>query len=198
MKPVTKPGPQPPCCIVEDCPNDPVAGDVHCAGHLRYMQTHNGSAITPPIVEPDDPDVLARAAAQAATQEQREYAERRRVKTWKTLENGTRIPEEFYTDAELAAIEARAEDDAAALSGRLGNAAALSGRLENVRLVATRLAVSRVWFDDARGFQAAAAHPAEDPVKAATKVFKAALKGKLGELAQEHAWSTARLLADMR
>jgi hypothetical protein len=100
---VVREGPQPPRCVIQSCEMPPAPGTVFCAGHAAGAA--NGTAATPPIVEADNPALLAETARKAARQEEQEYAERRRVKTWKTLENGTRVPEEYWSDEELAAIE---------------------------------------------------------------------------------------------
>lgn len=95
-------GPQPPACVLDSCDNPPANGMVgYCATHERLY------AASVSIVEPDDPALLERTARAAAAQEEKEYAERRRVKSWKTLENGSRVPEEYWSDEELEAIEAR-------------------------------------------------------------------------------------------
>lgn len=57
-------GPQPPRCIIESCDNSPApGGEVYCAGHLKMYA--NGTAVTPPIVEADDPALSARLAREA-------------------------------------------------------------------------------------------------------------------------------------
>lgn len=174
MQQVTKAGPQKACCVIEDCDRPPAGiNEVYCKGHLEFYR--DGSPATPPIIQPDDPALLAATAQKAAAQEAEEYRERRRVKTWKTLENGTRVPEEYWTDEELATIEAEV------------------GRSIDIGLGAAKLK------NLPRDFLGVAYEPApEDPVKSATRVFKRALRGKLGELAKEHAWSTVRILDDMQ
>ena len=124
MRPVTKQGPQPPSCCVEDCDRDPTPGDVMCPGHLRLTLAQNGSQLpgisnSLPVVQPDDPRLLEAAANQAKEAEAKEYAERRRVKTWKTLESGTRIPEEYWSDEELAAMEENEDRHVAELTQRI-------------------------------------------------------------------------------
>lgn len=168
MRAVTKQGPQPPSCVVEDCDRPPAPGDVMCAGHLRMAASQGGSLsmLTPPIVEPDDPELMAREAKKAAAQEAVEYAERRRVKTWKTLENGRRVPDEFWSDDELAAMEEEAERTARDLQVRIG------GR--------ERLTIL----------------PAGDPVKEAAKLFKRALRGRYGKAAETGAWAFVAMLEE--
>lgn len=178
MQQVTKAGPQKACCVIEDCDRPPAGiNEVYCKGHLEFYR--DGSPATPPIIQPDDPALLAATAQKAAAQEAEEYRERRRVKTWKTLENGTRVPEEYWTDEELAVIEAEVVASM------------------NVRHVGGQISMSRELMDETRRFTIPLERE-EDPVKAATRVFKRALRGKLGELAKEHAWSTVRILDDMQ
>lgn len=119
MQQVTRPGPQPPACVVQDCYRPPAGpGEVYCKGHLRIMGD-KGSAITPPIAEPDDPELLERERRKAEERERREYEDRRRVKEWETLPNGTRRPKEYYTDEELKALEAEEDRQVAQLAERI-------------------------------------------------------------------------------
>jgi hypothetical protein len=166
VRTVTKPGEQPPACVVESCDKAPAAGDVHCPGHLEYMRTHNGSAVGPPITEPDDPALIERTARAASVQEEKEYAERRRVKTWKTLENGSRVPETYWSDEELEAIEAEVA--------------------QSVRVSQARVLEQRIADDPMMPVYRASAHP-EDPINAGTRAFKRALKGKHGPAMQKMA-----------
>lgn len=190
MRPVTKPGEQPPTCVLEDCDAAPVAGDVHCAAHLRYMQTHNGTATGPPVTEPDDPALLEREAKKARELEEREYAERRRVKTWRTNENGTRTPETYFTDEELAEFDARAQADVAELGARIRTP---EDRPAPAPRYASKVTTpSHTWeFDPSTG-----EHIPGDPTKAAAKLFRRALRGKCGPSAQKMAEAFVDYLRD--
>lgn len=167
-----KEGPQPPRCILQACDNVPANGLVgYCAGHEKLLG--DGSNVTAPLVEPDDPALLERLAKKAAAQEEQEYAERRRVKTWKTLENGTRTPEEYWSDDELKAID------------------------EEAKQAVLHLGQANIERTLPRDYLGVPYVPApEDPVKEAAKLFKRALRGKLGEVARAHAWSFAAMLEE--
>lgn len=155
-------GPQPPACALQSCDNPPVNGMVgYCPVHAAHYA--NGSAITPPIQEPDNPDLIEREAKKAAEQEAKEYAERRRVKAWRTLENGTRVPEEYWTDEELEAIEAEVE--------------------QSVRVSQARILEQRIADDPMMPLYRA--ERAVDPDKADLKLLRKALRGKLGPGAQK-------------
>lgn len=164
-------GPQPPRCIVESCDNRPANGMLgYCTGHEKLLGA--GSTATPPITEPDDPALLERTARQAAAAEEKEYAERRRVKTWKTLENGTRVPEEYWTDDELAIIDRQMDELADAAAVRM-----------NVRTVGAELPVTQEMLQDATDTRRAIAR--YDAEKADLKLLKKALRGKLGPGAEK-------------
>lgn len=186
MQNVAKPGMQPPACPLEDCERPPHNGQVgeYCKPHRDYFDRQNGTASTPPVIEVDDPQLLEREAKKAAAAEQAEYAERRRVKTWKVLDNGSRVPEEYWSAEELEAIEAEAQRTALDM---------------NVRLARTSLPMNQTFYDDALASRRAMANPVRDadPVKDATRFFKACLRGKKGELAKAMAWSTMRTLGDI-
>lgn len=155
-------GPQPPACVVESCDNPPANGMVgYCPAHEQ--QFANGSAITPPIVQPDDPELLERVAKKAEEQEAKEYAERRRVKSWIVHENGSRTPETYWTDEELEAIEAEVE--------------------QSVRVSQARILEQRIADDPMMPIYRA--ERAEDPEKADLKLLRKALRGKLGPGAQK-------------
>lgn len=161
-------GPQPPACVVESCDRLPANGLIgYCTGHEKLLG--DGSTATPPIAEPDDPALLERLARQTATAEEQEYAERRRVKTWKTLENGSRVPEEYWTDEELAKIE----EEAQAVI-RMGEPGIMRSHFPN----------------------GLPQEPPPDPVKIATRAFKRALRGKHGPAAEKMAWAFAASLDD--
>lgn len=174
-------GPQPPACVVESCDNPPVNGMVgYCPLHAAHYA--NGSAITPPIVQPDDPELIERVAKKAAEQEAKEYAERRRVKTWKTLENGSRVPEEYWTDEELEAIEVRAQAEADRLAARF----AFPDEPEHA-------------FSSGRGpVPSPDQEDVDQEIRDAARLFKRALKGKFGEPARALARSTAGMLAELK
>lgn len=164
-------GPQPPACVVESCELRPANGMVgYCPIHAA--QFANGSAITPPIVQPDDPALLEREAKKAAAQEAQEYAERRRVKTWKTLESGSRVPEEYWSDEELEAIEAQVE--------------------QSVRVSQARILEQRIADDPMMPLYRA--ERAEDQEKAQLKLLRRALRGKLGQGAQLAAQGLVEML----
>jgi hypothetical protein len=187
MQNIVQPGEQPRRCVIDICSAPQVRGEVYCRAHLEWFARQNGTATTPPVTEPDDPDLLEREAKRARAQEEEEYRERRRVKTWKTLDNGSRVPDEYYSDDELGAIEAQAAADLVEMERRL---AATGPPVDDIAQIYEPL---RQWQ-----MRPSVALDQPDPVKEATKIFKAALKGKLGDLAKEHAWLTVRLLADMR
>lgn len=170
-------GPQPPACVVESCDNPPVNGMVgYCPAHAA--QFANGSAVTPPIVEADDPELIERVAKKAAEQEAKEYAERRRVKVWKTLENGTRVPEEYWSDEELEAIEAEVAKDVVHIAGR---APVTEEPADEFRYASRVTTPSYSWeFDPKTG-----EHIRPDPEKADLKLLRKALRGKLGPGAQK-------------
>jgi hypothetical protein len=172
-----RPGPQPPRCVIQECESPPAGpGQVYCAGHL--INASNGTATTPPIVEPDDPALLEREAKKAAAQEAEEYAERKRVKVWKTLENGSRVPEEYWTDEELEAIEAKVRTTFVLHSGP----PTMTGDEFAERQSKASPSLGPV--------------PPPDPVKEATRQFKRALRGRYGPKAQKLAWALAETLGD--
>jgi hypothetical protein len=168
-----KEGPQPPACVVESCDRPPANGMVgYCAAHRDHYA--NGSAATPPIVEPDDPALLEREARKAADAEAKEYAERRRVKTWKTLENGSRVPEEYWTDEELEAIEAEVAQDVVHIGGQ---APVTKELVDEFRYASRVTTPSYSWeFDPKTG-----EHIRPDPEKAQLKLLRRALRGKYGQ-----------------
>lgn len=177
-----KEGPQPPACVVDSCERPPANGLVgYCAAHRDHYA--DGSATTPPIIQPDDPALLEREAKKAAEAEAKEYAERRRVKTWKTLENGSRVPEEYWTDEELEAMEAHAE-----------------ALVMSVRTRGVDLPVSKELIHESRAMAELMARDREreavDPVKEATKAFKRALRGRYGPAAEKLAWALAETLGE--
>lgn len=178
-------GQQPPQCIVESCPRTPAPGEVMCPGHVK-AHAANGTATTTAVTEPDDPDLLERTARQAALQEAEEYRERRRVKRWETKDNGTRTPVEWFTDEELVAIDAAAQTMVRDLDQRLSQ----MPQPEPNRYASKVTMGQYSWdFDPQTG-----EHIKEDPVKAATKALKQALKGKHGPAAQKMAWALAESL----
>lgn len=176
MQNVTKAGPQRPACVLDDCTEPPVRGEVYCQAHLDWYNRQNGTAATPPIIEPDDPELLEREARKAAALEEEEYRERRRVKTWKTLEDGRRIPEEYWSDAELAAIEAEAE--------------------RNVRHIGGHIAMSHEGSSLLLRDRDLGAAPPVDPAKAAAKLFRRALRGRYGQVTESAAWAFVAMLEE--
>lgn len=184
MRAVTKPGPQPPSCCVEDCDRDPAPGDVMCKGHLKLTQNQNGSPQpqqpnTTPIVQPDDPRLLEAAQKQAAEQEAQEYAERRRVKEWEVLDNGLRRPLSYWSEEELAQMDAEEERHVAELAERIKH---LETNRVDVDVVAQRSQAGIL-----RAYPQAASGVQQDPTKAQAKLFRKALKGKLGPVAEHTA-----------
>lgn len=185
---VTRPGEQPPACSVQDCDHPPVEVGGYCDGHKKYFAQRNGTALTPPIMEADDPELLAREAARAAVAEEREYAERRRVKTWRTLENGSRVPETYWTDAELVAIDAQAAE---ALNTNLP----IIGQPAEAAATPTNLDEHLRWY---AGHGTPPGPAPQDPERAALKLLKRALRGKLGEGAGRAAWGLVEMLREDR
>lgn len=175
-----KAGPQPVACPMDDCARAPWNGQIgeYCKPHKEWFDRQNGTAATPPIIQLDDPELLEREAEKAKAAEELEYRERRRVKTWKVLEDGRRVPEEYWSDEELAAIEAEVAEQAQEWIGTRGTAN------ETMRLVE-------------RAQRPRADPGPSDPVKDATKFFKACLRGKKGKLAETLAWSTLNTLGDI-
>jgi hypothetical protein len=169
MQQVTKAGPQPPACPIESCDRPPVAPGDYCERHRKWYDRTNGTAVTPPIEEPDDPDLLEREQRRALQAEAKEYEDRRRVKTWTTLENGTRVPESWYSDEELAALDVQAAADVAAMSRMLAEDREVS--------LHGRDALGVPYHPDDPGVT-------PDPTRAQAKLFRRALRGKLGEAAR--------------
>jgi hypothetical protein len=177
-----KAGPQPIACPLEDCAEPPWNGQIgeYCKGHKAWFDRQNGTGSTP-IIQPDDPELLEREAKKAAANEAEEYRERRRVKTWRTLEDGRRIPEEYYTDEELAAIEAEAERMAEEATRRIN----INTGMRMVEQ--TRRLEPGPRYDPV---------PQSDPVKEAAKLFKRALRGRYGKAAETSAWAFVAMLEE--